>query len=369
MINDDDKTDPGITPPPIDRQRKKEIKMPDMGILKPFMEDESITDIMVNDTRNIMVEKNGKLMYPGVAFLSIEDLNKLVRNILDITGRLFGYDHPYLDVMLPDGSRVNMVGTPLTIDGPCITIRKLPHRRFTLDDLVRFNSLEKKLAYFLSTAVTGRLNMLISGGTGSGKTTFLNALASLIPADERIVTIEDTPELVIQHLNNVRLQTKPQTPSSAAVTTRDLVANALRMRPDRIIVGECRRSEAFDMLQAMNTGHDGSMTTIHANSPRDALSRLETLIMLAGIDMPLKPVRQQIVSTIDFIIHVKRYRDGARRVAAISEATGMEGEMITLQDIFSFDTVSGQFKWSGLVPKCTEDLEEAGISFPKNFFS
>jgi pilus assembly protein CpaF len=351
-------------------------KMPEMGPLDALMKDPSITEIMVNDLRNVMIEKEGKLSFSGFSYQSIDELNRLTRNILDITGRILSPDQPYVDVMLPDGSRVNIVAPPLTLVGPCITIRKFPLRRLNINDLIASEMLDQRIAYFLNVCVVGKLNILISGGTGGGKTTVLNVLASFIPKKDRIITIEDTPELVIQHSNSVRLQTKPQTPTSGAVTARDLVSNSLRMRPDRIIVGECRRSEAFDMLQAMNTGHSGSMTTLHANSTRDALARLETLCMLAGTDLPIAAIRKQITSALDLIVQIKRFRDGKRRIVEIAEVTGMEGETILLQDIFSFESnldstghiERGRFKVTGLVPTFLDRLRELGIEFPRNYF-
>ena len=347
------------------------LRMPEMGPLDALMKDPSISEIMVNDLRNVIVEKNGVLQTFGFTYRSLDELNHLTRNILDITGRVLTPEQPYVDTMLADGSRVNIVAPPLTLIGPCITIRKFPSQRPSIHDLMANETLDQRIAYFLNVCVLGKLNLLVCGGTGSGKTTLLNVLTSLIPKAERLITIEDTPELSIQHVNSVRLQTKPQSPSTPAITARDLVANALRMRPDRIIVGECRRSEAFDMLQAMNTGHLGSMTTIHANSPRDGLTRLETLCMLAGIELPLIALRKQISSAVDLIIQVKRFRNGKRRVVAITEVTGIEAESITLQDIFTFEaeaTESGVFKATGMVPTFIDRLRDQGIELPRNYF-
>lgn len=354
-------------------------RMPDMGLLMPLMKDPEITEIMVNDTRNIMVEKGGKIFLLGTKFNTIDELNRLARNILDITGRVLSPDQPYVDVMLPDGSRVNIVAPPLTPNGPCLTIRKFPLKRYTLEDLLRFEMLSQNMALFLQSCVVGRANILVSGGTGTGKTTLLNALASLIPRAERLVTIEDTPELLLTQENIVRLRTKPQMPASPAITARELVANSLRMRPDRVILGECRRGEAFDMLQAMNTGHDGSMTTIHANSFRDALSRLETLCMMAGVEIPLVAIRKQIDEALDIVVQIKRFRDGKRRIVAISELTGMEGDVITTQDIYVAsssllkanterepETIT--FEGTGLVPTLIRKLRENGVALPSDFF-
>ncbi len=381
--HEEDKTDPNLVLPQKaeaiatkPRPVKLPIRMPEMGPLDIYMKDPAVTEIMINDLRNVILEKNGRLITSEFSYSAIDELNRLTRNILDITGRILSPDSPYVDVMLPDGSRINIVGPPLTISGPCITIRKSPSKRYSIQDLMNAETLDQRIAYFLNVCVVARLNLLICGGTGSGKTTVLNALAALIPQDERIITIEDTPELVISHPNSVSLQTKPQTPASNPVTTRELIANSLRMRPDRIIVGECRRSEAFDMLQAMNTGHSGSMTTLHANSPRDGLSRVETLSMLAGVDLPLIAIRKQMTSALDLIIQIKRFRNGKRRITQISEVTGIEGDTITLQDIFVFELNSsspeqqtaGVFKATGFVPTFMDRLKEQGIKFPPHYF-
>jgi len=351
-------------------------KMPQLGILEPYMVDPSITEVMVNDTRNIMIEREGRLTASNTRFESIDELNRITRNILDITGRILSPDQPYVDVMMPDGSRVNIVGPPLTLRGPCITIRKFPTRSLSLEDLMRAGTLDRKMAFFLSLVVMGRLNLLICGGTGAGKSTLLNALLKFVPKQERLIIIEDTPELQLEHINSVRLQTKPQTPGSPSIPARELVANALRMRPDRIVVGECRRGEAFDMIQAMNTGHEGSMTTIHSNSPRDSLARLETLALMGAPELPLAAIRRQVASTIDVIVQLKRMRDGSRRIAQISELTGMEGDAYTLQDIYTFDPQTGssdrkgtgQFKVSGLVPTVVERLRDLGFEVPHQLF-
>lgn len=360
----EDRTDTGIVAVP-PSPAKPNIQMPDMGPLDAFMKDPTISEIMVNDLRNVMVEKDGKLLFSGFSYQSLEELNRLTQNILAITGRTLSSELPYLDVMLEDGSRVNIVGPPLTLNGPCLTIRKFPTRKLVIDDLMASGTLDRRIAYFLNVCVVGRLNILISGGTGSGKTTLLNVLSGFVPKGERIVTIEDTAELQIGHFNSVRLQTKPATHDSEGIEARELVANALRMRPDRIIVGECRRAEAFDMLQAMNTGHEGSMTTLHANSPRDAIARLETLCLMAGIDLPLLAIRKQIQSALDLIIQIKRPRDGKRRIVSVAEVVGMEGEVVTLQDIFTWDV---DFKCTGFVPTFVERLKAQGIEFPPGYF-
>jgi pilus assembly protein CpaF len=352
-------------------------KMPELGALATFMKDPTVTEIMINDIRNVMIERDGKLGFSGLAIGNLEELNRLTRNILEVSGRVLTLEQPYIDLMLADGSRVNIISTPLTQNGPCITIRKFPTRRYSLEDLVHLEMLDKRSAYFLNACVQGKLNILISGGTNSGKTTLLNSLTQMVPKSERIIAIEDTPELVLNHANSVRLQTKPQSPTAAAIHARELLANSLRMRPDRIIVGECRRGEAFDLLQAMNTGHGGSMATIHANSPRDALARMETLCLLAATDLPLIAVRKQINSALDLIVQLKRFRSGKRRVTAVTEVTGVESETITTQDIFLYETDSrntqntdaGHFHCTGFVPAFLDKLAESGVEIPKNFFA
>jgi pilus assembly protein CpaF len=394
MVNDEEKTDPGLdgrrarkpavattpatpasptaaAPPlPAAHAAPGTIKMPDLGIVSALMADPEITDIMINDTRNIMVERAGKMLTATQSLGTLDELTRVTRNLLDSVGKAVTPEHPFVDTMLPDGSRAHVISSPLTQVGPCITIRKFPVRRFSLDDLTQTGMLDKRMDYLLRAAVLGKLNVLISGGTGSGKTTLLNALIGLIPKVERLVTIEDTPELAVQQPNSVRLQTKLVTGTAPAVTPRDLVANALRMRPDRLIIGECRREEAFDILQAMNTGHEGSMTTLHANSPRDATSRFETLCMLAHVQIPFQAMRRQIASAIDLIVQVKRFRDGHRRIVSITEVTGIEGgETITQQDIFAFDHDTQAFKSCGMVPKFLDRLSDHGIEIPHDFFS
>lgn len=367
---------PSINAPPPPVRPKALARMPELGVLDEFMKDPEVSEIMVNDLRNVMIEKAGKITFSGFAYSSIDELNRLVRSILDVTGRVLSPDSPYVDGMLPDGSRINIVGPPITLIGPCITIRKFPARPLGIEDLLKLEMMDRRMAHFLSLCVMGRMNIVVSGGTGCGKSTLLNALMAFIPKGERVITIEDTPELTVQHFNSVRMQTKAQTPTSAAVTARDLLANSLRMRPDRIIIGECRRSEAFDMLQAMNTGHEGSMSTLHSNSPRDALSRLETLCMTAGLELPLLAIRKQVQSAIDLIVQIKRFRNGKRRVVAITEVTGMEGETLTLQDLFLFEhdpvhgaSDRGAYKSTGLMPQFVGRLREQGIEFPRGYFS
>ncbi|MGE0614659.1 MAG: CpaF family protein [Bacteriovoracia bacterium] len=381
LDRDEEATDPGLSPtvsnPGIVRPASPATapRMPDLGPLRRLMQDPAVTEIMVNDVREIVVEKDGRLLNTSMRFTSLDELNQLVRNIQDFTGRYVTPESPYMDVTLPDGSRVNIVSPPVTPQGPCLTIRRFP-KRLTVDHLFAQGTLDQKMGYFLNACVVGKRNILLCGGTGSGKTTFLNALAMYIPAQERIVTIEDTPELMIQHKNSVKMQTKAATPTAPGVTQRELVANALRMRPDRLILGECRRGEALDMLQAMNTGHEGSLTTVHANSPRDALARLETLCLLDGAEIPLTAVRKQIASAIEVIVQLKRYRNGRRRVTEIVELTGLETENYTLQEIFKFEPDpaaplnpdTGIFKCTGFVPKFITDLKEQGIEIPEDFF-
>ena len=378
---DEDKTDPFLAIPSELRAPAAPpipVRMPELGPIDALMKDPAISEIMINDLRNVMIEKSGQMIFSGYSVQSIDELNRITRNILEITGRILSPDSPYVDVMLPDGSRVNLVGPPLTLIGPCITIRKFPQKTFTIEELMRVGSMDRRIAYFLNVCVVGKINILISGGTGTGKTSFLNALLGFVPKGERLVTIEDTPELQIHHANSVRMQTKPASPASAAVGARDLVANALRMRPDRIVIGEIRKAEAFDFLQAMNTGHEGSFSTIHANSPREALTRLENLCMTAGVDLPLLAIRRQIASAVDLVIQLKRFRSGKRRILLISEITGMEGETVTTQDLFRFITQStefkaegeiGEFEATGLPPKLTEKLKEMGLEFPPNYFA
>jgi pilus assembly protein CpaF len=359
---------PASTTRMIDSGRAR-MEMPELGPIEPFMKDPEVTEVMVNDLRNIMVEKGGRLLPTRATCSNQEQLNRLVQTILKAIGKTLDPEHPYLDAMLPDGSRVNIVADPLTLNGACITIRKFPSRSYSAEDLIQLLMMDRRIAHFLSLCVGSRKNILVSGGTGSGKTTLLNVLLSFIPRNERLVTIEDTPELAVPHFNSVRLQSKPQTPDSPPIAARELLANALRMRPDRIIIGECRRSEAFDMLQAMNTGHEGSMTSLHANSPRDTLHRLETLCMTAGVDLPLLALRRQIQSSIDLIVQCRRFANGARRIMQITEVTGMEGDTVTLQDIFAFDVEAQLFKFTGFVPTFVDSFKDYGFELPKDYFA
>ena len=345
----------------------KGIKLPDLGLLNPLLQDDDVTEIMVNDLRNIAIEKRGQIIVTPVRFKSIDDLNRVVRALLEPTGRALTPDQPLAMASLPDGSRVHIAAPPVTEYGPCITIRRFP-KRYNIENFITNESLDERMAYFLNACILGKQNILISGGTGTGKTTLLNALLALVPPHERIVTIEDTAEIPVILPNQVKLMSKPKSLGGDAITARDLVANALRMRPDRIIVGECRGPEAMDMIQAMNTGHQGSMTTIHANSARDALFRLETLMMSAGLDMPLAAIRRQIASAIQMIVQIRRFRSGNRKVVSIQEVTGTEQDTLLLQEIFSFEVKNtsdqssdvGSFRFN-VSAKVIENLKAQGI--------
>jgi pilus assembly protein CpaF len=312
-------------------------KMPDLGLLNPLIEDPEVTEIMVNDLRNIAIEKRGQIIVTPVRFKSIDELNRIVRILLDPFGKAITPEAPLAMASLPDGSRIHVAGPPVTEYGPCITIRRFP-RRYNIENFVQNGTLDVRMAHFLNACILGKQNILVSGGTGTGKTTVMNSFLALIPPHERVITIEDTAEIPLMLPNQVKMMTKPKGLGSDPITARDLVANALRMRPDRIIVGECRGPEALDMIQAMNTGHQGSMTTIHANSPRDALFRLETLMMSAGIDLPLPAIRRQIASAIQLIVQIRRFRSGSRKVVSIQEVTGTEQDTLLLQEVFMFET-------------------------------
>jgi len=308
------------------------------GPIQSFLDDPDVSEVMVNGPNKVYIEKKGKLTKTNVIFENNEQVLRIIDKIISPLGRRVDSDSPTVDARLPDGSRVNAVIPPVAIDGPSITIRKFNKEKLKVEQLINFGSMSKEMAELLKACVISRLNIIISGGTGSGKTTLLNVLSSFIPEDERIVTVEDAAELQLQQDHVVRLESKPPNADGVgSVTIRDLVKNCLRMRPDRIVVGEVRGGEALDMLQAMNTGHDGSLTTLHANTPRDALSRLETMCLMSGLDLPLKVIRQQIASAIDLIIQQSRLKDGTRKITAITEVAGMEGETIVLTDIFKFE--------------------------------
>ncbi len=348
------------------------------GPIHPFLNDETITEIMVNGPNQVYVERSGKLERTDVVFRSDEHVLHIIEKIVAPLGRRIDESSPMVDARLPDGSRVNAVIPPISLVGPSITIRKFAKDPFTIDDLINFGTLSLEMAAFLEAAVKARLNVVVSGGTGSGKTTTLNVLSSFIPEGERIVTIEDAAELQLSQEHVVSLETRPANiEGKGAITIRDLVRNSLRMRPERIIVGEVRSGEALDMLQAMNTGHDGSLTTGHANSPRDMLSRLETMVLMAGMDLPVRAIREQIASAIDLIVQQSRLRDGSRKITHITEVQGMEGDVIVLQDLFVYEQRGidssgkclGTFRSTGIRPRAIQKLEAAGITLPAVMFA
>jgi pilus assembly protein CpaF len=347
------------------------------GPIQPLLDDPNVTEIMVNGPKKVYIEKMGRLERTNIVFEDDLHILKIIDRIVSPLGRHIDADSPMVDARLPDGSRVNAIVPPCAVDGASLTIRKFRKEKLKMEQLIEGNSVTQAMADFLRACVLGRLNIIISGGTGSGKTTFLNVLSGFIPQEERIVTIEDAAELQLQQDHVVRLETKlASVEGHGAVSIRELVRNSLRMRPDRIIVGECRGGEALDMLQAMNTGHDGSLTTIHSNSPRDALSRLETLVLMAGMDLPLKIVRQQISSAVDVIVQMSRLRDGARKITAISEVAGMEGDVVVLSDIFKFNQtgvdgegkILGLHKATGIRPLFGPRLEAAGFKLGADIF-
>ena len=347
------------------------------GPIQPLLDDPDVSEVMVNGPKSVYVEKKGHLIKTGVTFENNEQVLRVIDRIILPLGRRIDADSPTVDARLPDGSRVNAVIPPVAIDGANITIRKFRKDKLSMEQLVEFGSLTAGMSEFLKACVVSRLNIVISGGTGSGKTTLLNVLSSMIPEDERIITIEDAAELQLQQDHVLRLETRPASlEGKGMVTIRDLVKNSLRMRPDRIVVGECRGGETLDMLQAMNTGHDGSLTTLHANTPRDALSRMETMVLMAGMDMPLKVIRQQVSSAIDVIVQQTRLRDGQRKITAVTEVAGMEGDTVVLTDIFKFEQtglttegkIIGQAKPSGIRPMFTPRLEASGFKLPADLF-
>jgi pilus assembly protein CpaF len=348
-----------------------------LGPVEPLLKDETITEIMINGPRHVFVERLGKLHLTKVQFHDELHLMNIIERIIAPLGRRIDEGSPLVDARLSDGSRVNIIIPPLSLSGPCVTIRKFARVPLSVENLIGFGSLSEDMAAFLRACIAARLNIVVSGGTGSGKTTMLNALSSFIPADERIVTIEDAAELQLMQQHVVTLESRPANiEGSGQITIRDLVRNALRMRPDRIIVGEVRSGEALDMLQAMNTGHDGSLTTAHANSPRDVLSRLETMVLMSGMELPVRAIREQISSAIDLIIQQSRLKDGSRRITHITEVQNMEGDIIILQDVFRFEQsgidetgkIAGAFQSSGIRPKFMDKFEINGIAVPKNMF-
>src|SRR5690349_20641865 len=348
------------------------------GPLEPLLRDSEITEIMVNGPDQIYVERAGKLYPVETHFSSDAHLRRTIDKIVGRVGRRVDEASPLVDARLPDGSRVNAVIPPIALDGSLLTIRKFATDPFTDKDLIAFGTFTPQVRDFLSACVRGRRNIVISGGTGSGKTTLLNVVSSFIPDDERIVTIEDAAELQLRQDHVLRLESRPSNiEGKGAIPIRELVKNSLRMRPDRIVVGEIRDGAALDMLQAMNTGHDGSITTVHANSPRDSLSRLETLVLMAGVDLPVRAIREQVAGAVDLVIQQARLKDGSRRIVAISEVTGMEGDIITMQDIFTFNYAAGRDEQgrfrgtlvsTGLRPKFAEELHDQGIDFAQDLF-
>ncbi|CCK81598.1 CpaF family protein [Desulfobacula toluolica] len=348
------------------------------GPLQPLLDDPDITEVMVNGINKTYVERNGKITRADVSFADDAQIIKLIERIILPLGRTIDANNPTVDARLPDGSRVNAVIPPVMIEGPCITIRKFQTDKIGFEQLIEMGSITENMVQLLRACVIGRLNILISGGTGSGKTTLLNILSGFIPDDERIITIEDAAELQLQQEHVLKMETKPPNiEGKYEKTIRDLVINSLRMRPDRIVVGECRSGEALDMLQAMNTGHDGSLTTVHANSPRDAVGRLETLCLMAGLDLPIRVISKQIASAIDVIIQVSRFSDGSRKVTSITEISGMEGDVITMTEIFKFEqrkidhdgTVIGELTATGVRPFFSQKLKVAGLDLGPELFN
>jgi pilus assembly protein CpaF len=346
------------------------------GPLQPLLEDDTITEVMVNGAKNIYIERKGKIHRVPVTFENNDHVMRIIDRIVAPLGRRIDESSPYVDARLPDGSRVNAVIPPLSLVGPVLTIRKFSRNPITVEQLIQFGSITQEAVQFLKACVEARLNIVISGGTGSGKTTFLNILSGFIPGDERIITIENAAELQLRQEHVVTLESRPPNiEGRGEITIRDLVINSLRMRPERIIVGEIRDEAALDMLQAMNTGHDGSMTTLHSNGPRDTLARLETMTLMAGMDLPSRAVREQIASAIDLIVHQERMRDGTRKIVNLTEISGMEGEVITMTDIFVFEQtgiengqIMGRLRPTGLRPKFMDKIEAAGINLPPSIF-
>ena len=348
-----------------------------LGPIESLLKDPSITEIMVNGPKKVFIERMGKLQLSGVQFHDDAHVMNIIERILSPIGRHIDESTPLVDARLKDGSRVNIIIPPLALCGPCITIRKFAQKALSVENLISFGTLDRKMADFIKACIQARINILVSGGTGSGKTTTLNVLSSFIPENERIVTIEDAAELKLQQTHVVTLESRPANiEGSGQITIRDLVKNALRMRPDRIIVGEVRSGEALDMLQAMNTGHDGSLTTAHANTPRDALSRLETMVLMAGFEMPVRAIREQISSAIELILQQSRLKDGSRKITYITEVQHMEGDVITTQDLFRFEQtgmdahgkLTGHFVSTGMQPSFMEKFQTNGVELPEDFF-
>lgn len=348
-----------------------------LGPIEPLLADDEVSEIMVNGPKQVYVEKKGKLIKTDITFTDDEHVMRIIDRIVAPLGRRVDESSPMVDARLKDGSRVNVVIRPLALNGPTITIRKFRKDKLTVQDLVRFGSMSQDMADFLAACVQARLNIVVAGGTGSGKTTLLNVLSSFIPEDERIITVENAAELQLRQEHVVTLESRPpNVEGKGEVTIRDLVINCLRMRPERIIVGECRGGETLDMLQAMNTGHDGSMTTIHANTPRDAVSRIETMCLMAGMDLPARAIREQIASAIHVFVQQSRLKDGSRKVTQITEVAGMEGDVVVLQDIFVFEQtgidekgkIVGQLRPTGVRPRFLEKFEALNIFLPPTIF-
>lgn len=346
------------------------------GPIQPALNDQEVTEVMVNGPHQVYIEKSGKLSKSNIQFKDNDHIIRIIEKIVYPLGRRIDHDSPMVDARLPDGSRVNAVIPPVAIDGPSITIRKFSKEKLTVENLIAFGSITPTAADFLKACVEARLNIIISGGTGSGKTTLLNILSGFIPRSDRIVTIEDSAELQLQQDHVVRLETQPPSlDNKGEITIRDLVRNSLRMRPDRIVVGEVRGGETIDMLQAMNTGHDGSLTTLHANTPRDALSRLETMAMMSGMDLPIRVIREQIASAVDLIVQQSRFTDGSRKVTHITEVAGMEGDTIVMTDVFKFkqagvedERILGTIQATGIRPQFSEHLQAAGFEMTAEMF-
>jgi pilus assembly protein CpaF len=347
-----------------------------LGPLQPLLEDDTITEVMVNGAKNIYIERKGRIHRVPVTFENNDHVMRIIDRIVAPLGRRIDESSPYVDARLPDGSRVNAIIPPISLVGPVLTIRKFSRNPITVEQLIQFGSVTQEAIMFLKACVESRLNIVISGGTGSGKTTLLNVLSGFIPADERIVTIENAAELQLRQEHVVTLESRPPNiEGRGEITIRDLVVNSLRMRPERIIVGEIRDEAALDMLQAMNTGHDGSMTTLHSNGPRDTLARLETMTLMAGMDLPSRAIREQVASAIDLICHQERMRDGTRKITNLTEISGMEGDVITMTDIFVYEQtgiengqIQGRLRPTGLRPKFMDKLEAAGINLPPSIF-
>ncbi len=347
------------------------------GPITPLINDDTVTEVMVNGPYQVYVERGGRLEKTNVQFRDDDHVLNVIDKIVAPIGRRIDESMPMVDARLPDGSRVNAIISPLSLTGPCITIRKFSRDPFTIKDLIQFGTLSPEMSMFLEACVRARLNVVVSGGTGTGKTTLLNCISSFIPEEERIITIEDAAELRLSQPHVITLETRPPNiEGKGAITVRDLVRNSLRMRPNRIVVGEVRGGESLDMLQAMNTGHDGSLTTVHANSPRDMLSRLETMVLMAGMDLPLRAIREQIASAIDVIVQQSRFQDGSRKITHITEVVGMEGDTMVTQDIFKFQQtgkspqgkITGRFQATGIIPRFHDKLKTSGIRLPESIF-